>query len=257
MKAIEIPDYEKSFREKGRDAQGKTFQLTPSEISIPETSENLNLVECVPENNDQSFYYQETVEKNKIVLHFTAGYLKGDISRLTTTNSHVSVPYIIARDGTIYQLWDPKYWSYHLGRGAVGGNTNMSKSSIAIELSNIGYLRKVGDNLVTAYSDSDVYCSLSDQRYYTNLTEDNFRGYEYYATFTDMQYKSLPLLLKYLTRVFNIPANFITADKRYQTLSAVELVPFSGIVSHINFRESEKWDIGPAFEWEQLINGLK
>jgi N-acetylmuramoyl-L-alanine amidase len=32
---------------------------------------------------------------------------------------------------------------------------------------------------------------------------------------------------------------------------------FRGIVSHINYRESGKWDIGHAFDWNRVIHGVQ
>ncbi len=256
MNANAIPQYEATFKNNGVDSHGRKHVLKPSSIAIPGENDTLNYTLCTPENNDQSFFYPEQAEKEKIVLHFTAGYLKGDIGTLTTENNHVSVPFVIARDGEIYNLWSSRNWSYHLGRGAIGGNTIMSKNSIAIEISNIGYLRKINNNLVTAYSDNDVYCTLAEEEYYTYLDNGGFRGQEYYASFTNEQYESIISLLRYLTATYSIPRAFLPEEKRYGILSAAEAKSFKGILSHVNFRTSGKWDLGPAFDWERLINGL-
>lgn len=256
MNVKNISKYELSFKEKGAVMNGKRFNLKPISLPITEDQSVISCTHCVPENNDQSFFYPQSVLKEKIVLHFTAGYLESDIRQLTKEKNHVSVPFIISRNGEIYNLWNPDYWSYHLGIGAIGGNEVMSKSSIAIELSNIGYLLKKGNNLVTAYSDSDIYCSLSDAEHYTHLQNGGFRGYEYYASFTKEQYESLIRLLKYLTKRYNIPSSILPEDKRYATLTKSEIMPYKGILSHINFRATEKWDIGPAFNWQKLTNGL-
>ena len=78
--------------------------------------------------------------KTAIVLHYTAGQLKGDIPTLTTTDYDVCVAFVLARDGTLYRLFDEKYWSYHLGKGCVGGDTVNSKRTVAIEISNFGWV---------------------------------------------------------------------------------------------------------------------
>lgn len=254
MKASSIPAHEKSFLKNGRDSLEKQFILTPESIATGDGG-TMDYLDCVRENNDDSFYYKETVTKNKIVLHFTAGYLKGDMAQLTMPSNHVSTPFVIARDGTILKLWSSGFWSYHLGRGAVGGNTIMSKQTIGIELSNIGFLRENGPNLVSSYSDSDVYCSKQDTRFYTKLNTP-FRGEQYFATFTQNQYKSLAILLKYLTNAYNIPREFLPPNRRYETLGKSEIENFNGIVSHVNFRKSGKWDIGEAFDWDKLIDAV-
>ncbi|PKP29500.1 MAG: hypothetical protein CVU00_15325 [Bacteroidetes bacterium HGW-Bacteroidetes-17] len=256
MKASLIPDHENSFQASGLDSQGKIHTLKPANIPIIGENSNLSYTECRLENKDESFFYKNEIKKEKIVLHFTAGYLKGDISTMTSPNNHVSVPFVIARNGEIYNLWSSKYWSYHLGPGTVGGNSNMSKKTIAIEISNIGYLKKIDDRLVTVYGDTDDYCNLSDVEYYTYI-QTGFRGQTYFASFTNEQYDSIILLLRYLTSRYNIPRTFLAEDKRYEVLTTSDVNSFKGILSHINFRPNGKWDIGPAFNWARVMEGLK
>lgn len=255
MKATSIANHESTFFETGKDSDGKQFLLTQMSIPIKGSEQSMPYLQCRCINGDSSFYYQEKNTKTQIVLHYTAGYLKGDVAALSKPNNHVSTPFIIARDGTILNLWSSAYWSYHLGSGAIGGNTLGSQRSIAIELSNIGYLKRIDNKLVTVYSDTDVYCDLQETQYYTKL-ETPFRGELYYAKFTPKQYDSLQLLLRYLTAQYNIPRVFLPEDKRYVTGVERELVNFKGVVSHVNYRYSGKWDIGPAFDWKKIEEGL-
>lgn len=204
-----------------------------------------------------SFYYKEETEKERIVLHFTVGNLRGDLTTLMGED-HVSVPYLIARDGTIYQLFDPKYWSYHLGQGAIGGNQVESKKTIGIELSNYGPLRlnRAYPKLDTVYSTAakpDVYCDLKDEAQFMRVP-DGFRGYTFFASHTDAQYNALNALIDYLTERFDIDRFFLPESERYDVVRDVP--DFSGIVSHINYRQSGKWDIGPAFDWNRIIQGI-
>lgn len=258
MKATAIAAHEKSFRETGMDSNGKKHLLTPVTVGMgADPSGPLALMECKRQNGDSSFYFKEAVPKKRIVLHYTMGYLKGDIATLTRPTEHVSVPFVIARDGTIYNLWESKYWSYHLGPGCVGGNTAMSQSSIGIELSNIGPLKKIGENLVTTYDDNDVYCALSDTKMYTKMPQ-LYRKYGYYATFTEAQYKSLITLLRFLTKKYNIPRQFIGVDKRYLVYTDdASATAATGIISHVNVRGDGKTDIGAAFEWDKVITGVQ
>lgn len=256
MKANLISQYEASFMSSGTDSEGKKHILKPRSIAIPGSGGSLNYTQCTLANNNESFFYKQEFSKNQIVLHFTAGYLKGDIGTLTKDNYHVSVPFVLGRDGVIFNLWSSKFWSYHLGPGAIGGNTEMSKKTIAIEISNIGYLKKINDYLVSSYNNTDIYCMLSETEYYTHI-QDEFRGHQYFASFTDQQYSSIISLLQYLTDKYNIPKSFLPEDKRYEVLTQAEATTFKGITSHVNYRASGKWDIGPAFDWERVMNGLK
>src|SRR3989304_5905132 len=219
MKATSIPNHEKGFRSTGIDSSGKKHLLKPFGVAIPGLVERIEMIECVWENGDESFFFKEEFTKQRIVLHFTAGYLKGDVDTLTKPENHVSVPFVIARDGSIYNLWTSKYWLYHLGPGAKGGSTEMSKTSIGIEISNIGYLEKSSSNLVTQYSSSVIK------------------------------------LLRFLTAEYKIPREFLDESKRYVVVN--DIASFKGITSHVNYRPTRKWDIGPAFKWDRVISGVR
>src|SRR5688572_1948045 len=236
-------------------------------ISVPIPGEDLKLEGylCTPANRS-GYYYDREYPKERIVIHYTAGNLKSDLSTLTTHNRHVSVPFVIARDGTIYQLFSSKFWSGHLGKGLGNTNTNNAedKRTIGIELSNYGFLSEKSGNLETYYSRQknangtiglvDVYCSLTDTGAYEKLNTP-FREQSYYATHTDAQYQSLIILLRYLTAQYNIPRQFLPEDIRYQATS--EVLNFKGIVTHINYRKDGKWDVGPAFNWKAVIEGVQ
>ncbi len=252
MRASSIPAHETSFQAQGLDSAGKKFILTNEIVNIPGTSEPLTVIDCKRDNNDKSYYYEEVTIKKKIILHYTMGYIKGDVEYLS--KQHVSVPFLIARSGAIYNLFASKYWSYHLGPGAVGGNTAMSRESIGVEISNIGPLKKIGDNLVTTYRDDDVYCTVGETQFYTKLPS-KYRGFEYYARFTDNQYGSLIKLIKFLCAKYNIPKTFVNEQSRYSILSTAEFTSFSGIASHVNCR-TDKTDIGPAFDWARVIGAI-
>lgn len=259
MKATSIAQHEASFRQTGIDSSGTKFILKDETVNINDkTGGMITFVDCVKQVPDKSYYFEEEFPKERIVLHHTAGYLKGDIAQLSRQGTEVSVPFVIARSGHIYNLWKSKYWSYHLGPGAVGGNAAMSQRSIGIELSNIGFLRKkTGGLLHTVYSTEDVYCKESETAYYQKLPT-AYRAERYYATFTSAQYRSLALLLRFLTIRYKIPRAFLPLSERFEVFdAAAKAESFKGICSHVNFRSSGKWDIGPAFDWARLERSLK
>lgn len=250
MKATQIPAHEKAFRTTG-SAHGRPYVLTPAKAEIPGTSESFEVVACTRKDGVDSYFFKQELPKKRIVVHYTEGFLQGDIATLTTRDLHVSVPFVVARDGTIYRLFSSKQWSFHLGKGAVGGNEPMSKSSVAIELSNVGHLKQDGNNL--REPSGSVYCSLDETQFYTKLAQP-YRGSTFYATFTDAQYESLIKLLRYLTALFDIPKKFLDEPQRYQTIESV--ATFAGITTHVNYRATGKRDIGPAFDWARVIAGV-
>lgn len=247
MNATLLPAHEQSFFATGKVPGNKQFTLVEKEVTIKNSDVKLRFTEC--RNHDESYFYKcaGDVSKTQIVLHFTAGYLKGDVDVLTKPGYHVSVPYIIPRNGKILNMWDPACWSYHLGIRPKSLNKSCCKQSIAIELSNIGLLKKEGKYLKSIYS--DVYCTLEETQFYQEVST-GFRGYNYFATYTKEQYESLNLLLKYLTGEFNIPWAFLPEDRRYEC-NPKTTAEFKGIVTHANYRK-DKWDIGPAFDWNKM-----
>ena len=63
------------------------------------------------------------------------------------------------------------------------------------------------------------------------------------------------LLLRYGTARYEIPRKFLPVRKRY--LADPDAAHFKGIVSHVNFRSRDKWDIGPAFDWARVMEGVR
>jgi N-acetylmuramoyl-L-alanine amidase len=250
-----IAAHEADFRAMGKDSDGKAFKLTPGSVAVPHSTDRLNVVMAKPANGDQSFFYgDQRPEKRRVALHHTAGYLKGDMAALTRRDNHVSTPFVIARDGTVYQLFSSANWSYHLGPGAAGGNKEMSSSAVAVELSNVGYLTRKGDVLQDPYGEE--YCTLADHDAYVELANP-FRGQVYFARFTEAQYFSVGTLLRYLLPTYGIPAAFLPESQRYDVFPSV--AQFRGITSHVNYQPQSygKWDLGPAFDWRRVIAGVQ
>jgi N-acetylmuramoyl-L-alanine amidase len=233
-----IPQRELKFAQTLKDAYGKTFKAKASPTY-------LGAKRLTHANND--WYYREESKKTKIVLHFTAGVLHGDIGELTC--QHVSVAYVVARDGTIYELFDPKYWSYHLGLGAVGGNKTGSKSSIGIEISNFGPLTLDKEKGILKTWSDKAYCSIDQVGSYVHFPE-GFRGEHYFASFTNEQYRTLDSLITNLCRKNDILRKLPSKAERAEVFEKGS-VPKEGIWSHQNYR-SDKLDVGPAFLWERI-----
>lgn len=239
-----IKDYETQFDTTLTDSDGVKYNVEKV------TSFPFPLAILKPEGLTDFFYPQEH-PKSAICLHFTVGYLTGDLGTLIEQGSHISVPFVIGRNGTVYQLFNSKYWAYHLGRGAMGGNTVNSKRTIAIELSNIGPLIRHDGELRNIYGSK--YCVVGEKSFYTKL-DNAYRKYTYYSTFTEEQYDSLSKLISYLCSKHKIPREFLP-EKRYSLFSdSNEAQTFEGICSHVNFRAYGKVDIGPAFEWDKITN---
>lgn len=234
MRYRRLPEIEAAFK-KTLTANGKKFTAVPGVfpyvfgLKAPK----------------QTHFLDKKVKKQKVVLHFTAGVLTGDI--FTLTESTVSTAFVLARDGTIYQLFDPALSAYHLGIGKGYRNSEASFSSIAIEISNLGPLKLVGDRLVDIYGKD--YCSIADTDAYDKVS---FRGYDYYCSFTEEQYAALARLVPDLCERYGIPKTLLPESQRFLTAPSTAQSKSIGIVSHVNFR-SDKFDLAPNFKWGKLI----
>lgn len=235
-----ISEKEALFAKTLKDSNG-TIWTKIDDINLTET---ISITKIRPKFS--TYYYQKETEKSKICLHFTVGVLPGDIATLGKDNTKVSVNYVVARDGAIYQLFDDKYWSYHLGSNCIGANEYMSKATIGIEISNYGPLKLSGNNLLDAYG--NIYCKKTDTEHYIQT---DYRGYKYYATMTESQEKSIIELLKYLCKTNNIPMVFKTSIGDVFGC-AMDARNFSGIFAHTNVRK-DKFDWPPALI-ENIIN---
>lgn len=214
--------------------------------------------------NNPGLFTAKEVAKSAIAIHQTVGLLASDLPTLTA-QKNMTTNYLIARDGTVLEIFPPKFYAYHLGKGCVGGNGVMSQRSISIEISSYGPLNLSGDTFMTVYG--SPYGSGNDK-----MTDDGtvspsgtdstvvklqnaYRGFKYFAAMTNAQYVSLRGLLDYLQTFFHIPNAWLEYEQRFTVFPDDDFAKnFKGCFTHVNVRPEGKWDIGPAAKWE-LITG--
>ena len=132
-------------------------------------------------------FISEEAEKDLVVLHFTAGSnAQGAFSEWTNTPARVATPYIVETDGTIYELFDPKCWAYHLGlEGANFQNGKHDRRSVPIEIVGVGPLRldPLNPNQLNWWPPNNSYgtkfCTLSQTDKYVKKS---FRGFDYFQS---------------------------------------------------------------------------
>lgn len=188
-------------------------------------------------------YHQVEHKKDLIVLHFTAGHSAENAAQWFASRAdRVSTPYVIDNDGTIFELYDPKYWSFHLG---LKGTHDHDRRSIGIEIANLGPLKLKQGVLHSWPRDySQIFCKLEQSERYV---KSSYRGFDYYAAYTPAQFNSIAQLVKHLSDRFGIPYAIPNVDLREQ-FDVEYFSTYKGIASHQNFRK-DKFDVGPAFDW--------
>ena len=192
--------------------------------------------------------FTDIIPKDLILLHFTAGSsVEGAWTSWMTQTINIGTPYIVDVDGTIYEIFDPKYWAYHLGvTGPFANNHQHDKRSVPIETVNVGPLKLVGNNLNWWPANyGQKYCSLDETDKYVKVT---YRGFDYYPVFPQVQLQAIKDLVHKISIDFNIPLKLSPPENR-MLFDLNFFSKWKGIAAHHNFRP-DKFDIGPVFDWD-------
>jgi N-acetyl-anhydromuramyl-L-alanine amidase AmpD len=182
---------------------------------------------------EDQYIKKEYLDKKWICLHHTgSSNAKQDIAWWKQTPDKIATPFIIDRDGSIYQLFDTKYFAWHLGLKDFNSilNEQYNAESIGIEIVNLGVL-----------TDSQVAT-----KKFEYITKD-FRSGKHWQKYTDKQYNSLNDLINYLLKLYpKIGKTVITKEDFDLTVFKIPC-----IYSHRNVHR-EKTDVSPAFEFNKI-----
>jgi len=144
-------------------------------------------------------FKHDNITKSQIVLHHTVSGdgAAGDINHWLTGEDDVATSFIIARDGTINQLFSTSYWGNHLGTDAPN-NVELNKKSIGIEIDSWGGLVKHKNGkwyptIKNAKSIPDEKVELYDTS--TGYPK-GFRGFFGFEKYTDEHIRSVRDLIK-------------------------------------------------------------
>jgi N-acetyl-anhydromuramyl-L-alanine amidase AmpD len=195
-------------------------------------------------------YFKEETHKTQIVLHHTVGgSAKSTFDYWQSNPDRIATAYIIERDGTIYEVFDPLYWAHHLGL-KVAKNVVYNKASIGIELASEGGLTLKDGWLYAFDGKKKLYqTTASDVLKYYKFAEP-FRGFTYFDAYDAPQVAAAIALVKHLCEQFNIPkvvSNTFDFSPKW--------MEFKGIITHVNVRE-DKSDLCPGWSWDALMKGI-
>ena len=195
-------------------------------------------------------YIPNIVEKDLIVLHFTAGQsAKSAFITWAQNPIRVATSYLVDPDGSIYELFDPAQWAFHLG--IKGTNGRHDKRSIGVEIANVGPLKPAPNNANQLnWWPNDWGTRWCRRDEVSKYTEASYRGIDFFATFPNDQIDATGALVRHLCERFNIPKK-IPGGLRRTAFELPHFSKFKGVASHQNFRK-DKWDVGPAFDWDRL-----
>lgn len=187
---------------------------------------------------DKKEYFAEENEKAAICLHHTvsAGSANAVKQYFESTPERVGVAFMVEKSGGIFQLFNEKYYSYHIGKGST---TKDNKKIIGIEIINEGILKKKGDKYYW-FDGKQLY---KDEPFILN---EPWRNENYFARYTEAQFISTVELCKYLCNKHNIPRSVLTGYDYKK-----EYFQFKGILSHHNLRP-DKTDVSLAFDLKRF-----
>ena len=82
------------------------------------------------------------------MLHYTAGGSARSTFTWWQTGQpqRVATAYLVERDGTVFEVFDPRFWAFHLALAGTGGR--VERHSIGIELASAGWLEERGGELL-------------------------------------------------------------------------------------------------------------
>ncbi len=189
-------------------------------------------------------YYQAKHPKDLIVLHHTVGgSARSTFNWWLTDPKHIATAYLLERDGTVYEVFPPECWAFHLGiKGSKGA---ADKRSIGIEICSEGGLLERGGKF---------YCfdRVSERTRFTGKIFDNkntWRGYQYLADYTSKQRKVVPELVNYLIDRFPTIPRRVPRDSRG---FSPKWVRFKGVIGHSHVRR-DKSDVHLGVGWHNLV----
>lgn len=172
-----------------------------------------------------------------VVQHYTAGYTGSSaINILTRRGSGVSAHLVIDLDGKVTQLVPFNVKAWHAGPSSHMGYTGLNNYSVGIEIVNIGWLRKVGNDLY-----QDAYGN-------TRTSEDFPHG------FVESAHSTVGSGTFYWPRY--TPEQLHAVDEITESL--IKKYPIIDVVSHEEI-DTRGWktDPGPAFPMSLVKRHLR
>ena len=93
-------------------------------------------------------FTDRVIEPKFVVMHYTASWgVKSVIDTFANPDRKVSAQFTIDTDGTVYQHVAANKRAWHAGPSLYNGVTDLNSHAIGIEFVNVGFLKKVGDDL--------------------------------------------------------------------------------------------------------------
>ena len=189
---------------------------------------------------DKNHFFNKKNKKKKIVLTNSFSkdmkFFKGWELRRNKNYKKVT-PYTVDVDGTVYQHYNPEYYSNFLKL------EELDKQTIPITVVNQGWLKK--DSLTNKYKDwvGNIYSG-------DDVYNKEWRGHYMWAPYSKQQMESVANLVDYLCDKYKIERNSLSHNVMFE-----HSLSFKGVLSRSNFSRRFT-DISPSFRFEYIDNKL-
>jgi N-acetyl-anhydromuramyl-L-alanine amidase AmpD len=176
---------------------------------------------------DNQYYHRKT-RKTRIALHHDSGRTaQKSIDWWNLKPDHVSTPYIIPRNGEIWELFNPIFWAYALGINSMWAE----RKTIHIEIASGGGLNKINGKFYTWFGKEVPKSKVVTYK-------EKHRGYYHFEKYTDAQVDAVIFLIDFLSKKFDIEINDVEKFWWFDKDSNKSLI------SHTTVRK-DKSDIHP------------
>jgi hypothetical protein len=230
------------------DTPKATPRFNPFIVNAPDKT----ITSGIPIHNDKSrtklIYVPEETVKTHFYMHHTAGNqgVRGDIKTWQMASFPLSTHYYIEQNGLTEYIFDTKFWSNHLGV------SSLHKNSISVELTNIGGLNFIDGKVWRDYTGKNSPRSAS-RPVNENLNAINYKGFDYFESYTPNQIESLRLLIielksKHPTINWKYDYNLLFSK---QDINKVRATP--GVYTHNSVKFKTKTDIFPQLELIEML----
>lgn len=183
-------------------------------------------------------FFRQIWPKKNIVLHHTvSSNAMSPLRWWAQQKERIGTAFIVDKDGTIYEAFEPRFWAHHLGIKSAA-NSDLNRRSIGIEIVNEGYLFDSPAGPRWLHANGPLYVGPTEQA--------EWRGGKLWPVYNPDQVAATAELVGWLLKRFNLPATFaphLQFDMRIPDQYTV--------YAHHNVR-IDKTDTHPGFPYDEF-----
>jgi hypothetical protein len=194
-------------------------------------------------------HFPRAERKTGIAIHHTVGgSAASTLNWWRTDRQMVGTAYLIERNGTVHEVFDPAAWAWQFGLPwAPAKKARFEKRFVGIEIASEGGLREVGGKL---YCFDRVSARTEKPRDGAFDFGRDYRGYRWFDRYEPAQVDALCGLIDHLCDRFSIPRR---APDRFIDFYGEALDDFEGIIGHAMVRMDKTDPLPDVSFWERIL----